>query len=130
MDPYNILVAPLLYRIFPDMRFIHIMRDGRDVALSVADLPWGRGEPRSWHLEVAADPAKGHAKLRELPKDRVLTIQLEDLVANRRDCTYARILEFLQLQDEPTMHAFFDEKISAENAHVGRWRAHSLRCAN
>ncbi len=43
MDPYNIFAAPLLYRTFPDMRLIHIMRDGRDVALSLSDLPWGAG---------------------------------------------------------------------------------------
>jgi hypothetical protein len=123
MDPYNILVAPLLYRIFPNMSFIHIMRDGRDVALSLGDLPWGRERTVSGIWRWQRILREGHAKLQALPKDRVLTIQLEDLVTNRRDGTYTRILEFLQLQDEPTMHAFFDEKISAENAHVGRWRA-------
>jgi hypothetical protein len=66
---------------------------------------------------------EAHRGFKELPRDRVLTIQLEDLVANRRDYTYERILEFLGLQDEPEMHSFFDDKISAENAHVGRWQA-------
>jgi sulfotransferase family protein len=122
MDPYNIFVAPVLYRIFPDMRLIHIMRDGRDVALSLGDLPWGRGGTLSGIWRWQRILRKGHGKLRELPEDRVLTIQLEDLVATRREDTYARILEFLQLQDERSMHAFFDEKISARNAHVGRWR--------
>jgi hypothetical protein len=123
-DPANVVVAPLLYRIFPDMKLIQIMRDGRDVALSIRDLPWGRGGSLigavwMWQRTLR----EGHAGLQALPKECVLTIQLEDLVANRRDDTYARVLDFLELEDEPAMHAFFDEKISAQNAHVGRWRA-------
>ncbi len=123
MSPTNNLVAPLLYRVLPDMKLIHIMRDGRDVASSLNDLPWGGGRTvvgniRTWQRTLR----EAHASLQELPRERLLTIQLEDLVANRRDDTYARILEFLALDDEPAMRTFFDEKISAENAHVGRWR--------
>jgi hypothetical protein len=123
MTPTNFLVAPLLYRIYPNMKLIHTMRDGRDVALSVRDLPWGRdgtviGGLRMWQRMLR----EAHAAFKEVPRDRILTIQLEDLVANHRDQTYAHILEFLELEDEPSMHQFFDKKISAENAHAGRWR--------
>jgi hypothetical protein len=31
----------LIHRVFPNARFIHIIRDGRDVASSVLKLPWG-----------------------------------------------------------------------------------------
>ena len=51
--PQNSLVIPFLYEAFPDARFIHIIRDGRDVALSYSRKPWlqasqaasGRYEP-------------------------------------------------------------------------------------
>lgn len=123
MSPTNNLAAPLLYRVLPDMKLIHIMRDGRDVASSLHDLPWGGGRTlvgglRTWQGTLR----KAHAATQELPSDRLLVIRLEDLVANRRDFTYARILDFLSLEDEPEMRTFFEEKISAENAHVGRWR--------
>jgi hypothetical protein len=126
MSPTNNLVAPLLYRVLPDMKLIHIMRDGRDVVSSIKDLPWGGGRTmvgdiRTWQKTLR----KAHKAMQEFPSDRLLTIQLEDLVANRRDYTSARILEFLALEDEPEMHTFFEEKISAENAHVGRWRVSS-----
>jgi hypothetical protein len=123
MDPHNMLVAPLLHRLFPDMRFIQITRDGRDVAMSLANLPWGsQGVTRSiWAWQRGM--RDGHEQLRALPTASVLTVQLEDLVANRREETYARVLDFLALEDEPEMQAFFDEQISAQNAHLGRWRA-------
>ena len=38
--PRNCFIIPFLYKVFPDARFIHIIRDGRDVALSYSKKPW------------------------------------------------------------------------------------------
>lgn len=38
--PSNGLIVPFLSRVFPDAVFIHITRDGRDAALSLARKPW------------------------------------------------------------------------------------------
>jgi hypothetical protein len=38
--PQNSFVVPFLARAFPDAQFIHIIRDGRDVALSYSKEPW------------------------------------------------------------------------------------------
>lgn len=51
--PRNAFIIPFLLRCFPDARFIHIIRDGRDAALSLSKRPWlqasqeasGRYEP-------------------------------------------------------------------------------------
>lgn len=64
-NPENCFIVPFLFRTFPDAVFVHIVRDGRDVAVSHAEKPWlaassagsgrrGRGgmawgpEPRFW----------------------------------------------------------------------------------
>lgn len=39
-NPENCFVVPFLARTFPDARFIQIVRDGRDVAVSHAEKPW------------------------------------------------------------------------------------------
>lgn len=39
-NPENCFIVPFLQRTFPDARFVHIVRDGRDVALSHAAKPW------------------------------------------------------------------------------------------
>jgi len=38
--PRNTFLVPFLHQCFPDARFIHIIRDGRDAALSLAKRPW------------------------------------------------------------------------------------------
>lgn len=52
-SPSNSFIVPFLARAFPDASFVHIVRDGRDAALSLARQPWlvaasrasGRREP-------------------------------------------------------------------------------------
>lgn len=52
-SPSNSFIVPFLARAFPDARFVHIVRDGRDAALSLVRQPWllassrgsGRREP-------------------------------------------------------------------------------------
>jgi hypothetical protein len=39
-NPENCFVVPFLLRTFPDARFVQIIRDGRDVAVSHAEKPW------------------------------------------------------------------------------------------
>jgi sulfotransferase family protein len=38
--PRNCFVVPFLMQAFPDAQFIHILRDGRDCALSLSKKPW------------------------------------------------------------------------------------------
>jgi hypothetical protein len=38
--PENCFIVPFLRNTFPDATFIHIIRDGRDVAVSHAEQPW------------------------------------------------------------------------------------------
>ncbi len=42
--PRNSFILPFLYQTFPDARFVHIIRDGRDVALSLSQQPWYRND--------------------------------------------------------------------------------------
>ncbi|GAA2895280.1 hypothetical protein GCM10010517_60000 [Streptosporangium fragile] len=44
--------AGLLHEVFPDARFVHIVRDGRAVANSLAQMPWWRGHlgPEGWRF--------------------------------------------------------------------------------
>jgi hypothetical protein len=39
-NPENCFVVPFLVRTFPDAKFVQIVRDGRDVAVSHAEKPW------------------------------------------------------------------------------------------
>lgn len=86
-DPDNLLHIPRIKRDIPEALFLHIIRDGRDIALSLKKmggfrpLPWDRGE-RSlaatamyWEWMVR----KGRLHGRKIPAD-YMEVHYEDLV--------------------------------------------------
>jgi Sulfotransferase family len=122
MTPATGLNATTLARLFPDMRIVHVVRDGREVAGSVSRL-WG------WELEYALEwwfrrVRRVFLEERALPPGTVLTLRLERLVAKDRERSYAALLDFLRMGDEPEMRRFFDESISPK-----RMRTPALRKA-
>jgi hypothetical protein len=121
--PNNIGACVELARIFPEARFITTVRDGRDRACSLVQLPWGPDSVeeaiRAWAWKLRSDDAQA----RRLPPGRVFVLQLEDLVLVDREGTYGRLLEFLELDDEPAVRSFFDEDVTPRRAHIGRWRS-------
>lgn len=118
----SILYAPALLRLFPAARFINMVRDGRAVAgghikkIDMTDDPIEALE--SWARMIRAS----HAAIRAVPPEAVLVIHLDDLVAADRDATFASVVEFLEVDDPGPMRRWFDRRISADKAHVGKWR--------
>lgn len=119
--PANAARAASLIRIFPDLRLVHMIRDGRDVAASVAARYWGPDdidEALDWWEERMLRGGRGVA---QLPPHQVLTIQLEDLVLRRREETLHAILTFLDLEPVDEVVRFHAEQMRSEHAHVSRW---------
>ena len=120
--PWNVSGAPTLLELFPRMKLIHMVRDGRDVACSVTTRGWGPNSPmrgiRWWEKRLRAAAAGEQA----IPPDRVLVMRLEDLLLRDRERSYRRLRDFLELEDERKMRKYFDRKLLAENANLGRWR--------
>jgi hypothetical protein len=87
----------IINRLFPDAKFIHIVRDGRDVASSVMKMTWGPKDliraAEWWHEHVRLGRAMGGI----LGDDRYIEVRYEDLVNNSRE-ELARLCAFL---DEP-----------------------------
>jgi hypothetical protein len=121
-NPGNAFRARELLRMFPNMRLVHSVRDGRDVAASVTPLPWGPND-----LDEALDwwghrVERAFAACEQVPADRVLVVQLEALVAGDRDREFARLLEFLGLDDDPAIRRYFEDHLTEAQSHIGRWR--------
>jgi len=84
---------------FPAAKVIFIIRDGRDVALSIAALPW-------WSEGLAAAAAvwrhaaeRAHAVLAGNPA-RIIAVRFEDLV-HMPETVLARVMDFIGLSFEP-----------------------------
>ena len=122
MSPRNAQFAHELLRMFPGMKLVYPVRDGRDVACSLARLPFGPETPLDglarWNLHLR----RADASVRELPPERVLTMRLEELVLTKREQSFAALLAFLELDEDEAIRSTFDTQLTAENGHLGRWR--------
>ena len=125
MSCFTVARAPTLLRLFGHAKLVHIVRDGRDAGSSKVAKRQKREHPRDARQGVdwwEGRLAEAEAGAREVPADRLLTISLDELVEVDREGSYAHLLEFLELDDEPAMREFFDSEMTAENAHRDRWR--------
>ena len=120
--PQTAAAAAALLRMFPEMRLIHMVRDGRDVASSVHGTAVGprhdAGGLRWWEKRLRAADAGAAA----VPSGAGAGMSLEDLIVKNRELSYARLLDFLGIEDEKKIRKHFDKQLVAENANIGRWR--------
>jgi len=120
--PVNIMQANYLHRLFPDALFINMVRDGRDVALSVANEKWGPNDPYTalewWGNRVL----KANIALDEVPPGRALTVRLENLVSRDRDQSLEEIIKFLEIEPEEALLEFFNAELTKEKLNEGLWR--------
>ena len=123
MTPPNVLEASALLQLVPDARFVNVYRDGRDVACSVAPLGWGPNDPVEavdWWADLMV---RAHRELSRIPSYRVLHLRMEDLVLHRREESLRRLSHFLGLEVDRSLEDYFDHRVDAERAHIGRWRS-------
>jgi hypothetical protein len=120
MTPHTALNATSLRRMFPRMRVVHALRDGRDVAASLARLwGWELGPALEWWMRRVR---RIQLEQRALPAETMWTIRLERLVVTDRDRSYAALLDFLGLEDDAGMRRYFEEHISPSRMRAGAWR--------
>ncbi|HXJ65500.1 MAG TPA: sulfotransferase [Actinomycetota bacterium] len=105
-SPGYVTRMKLLVQLFPEARFVHIVRDVRSVALSLTEMPaeWGtRTVPEGaarWRHRVS----RGHTEGTALGPDRYLEVRYEDLVGDAEQ-ELRRLVEFLLLPwDDAVLH--------------------------
>lgn len=100
-SPRHLLRIRRIVRCLPDAKFILIYRDGRDVALSLTEVPWG---PNDLYVNfgVWLRFYRWHQWAIQSPAVDLHCVRYEDLVANPRR-ELGRITEFLGLQYESWM---------------------------
>jgi hypothetical protein len=93
-----------LHTVFPEAKFVHIIRDGRDVCLSLTRYEYRMGvlseNAKYWAEWVAAGIESG----RRLPKNLYLEVAYEDVVDNTEQ-TLRKICQFLTV---PYDHRMLD----------------------
>ncbi|NIK12507.1 sulfotransferase family protein [Alkalibacillus almallahensis] len=102
--PHNVLIMQELANILPDSKFIHIVRDGRDVVSSLIDMEWKDSSGETiWYVKNVENATKYWVQVVEqglksaessILKDRIKLIKYEDLILNPQN-TMEDILKFL-----------------------------------
>jgi hypothetical protein len=129
-EPRSIYLIPLFDRYLPNLRFLHVVRDGRDMALSknqnqlrkhgsLAGLPREGLGPAAQSIALWAWANSEAARYgRESLGERYLRIRFEDL-CREPEAAAARVLDFFDLDGDPRVLA---EEVVVP-ASLGRWRA-------
>jgi hypothetical protein len=100
--PTNFRRALTLVRMFPEARFIHLVRDGRAVAASLLPLDWGPNNAFEAAEFWMARCAAGLAAESQLGPERVLRMRYEELLGDTAS-TLARVASFAGLDYEVAM---------------------------
>ncbi len=100
--PHHLWYWRRIHQLFPEACFLVMVRDGRDVALSLSETPWAPD-----NIYTNAYRWKHECRIREklcdsLGKDLALTIHYEDLVTEPEK-TLRKVTAFLGLNFEESM---------------------------
>ncbi len=120
--PGHLYWAPRILDGFPGARMIEVVRDGRDVALSMqAFATTQRWAPtqRQRQFEVWRDAIRAGQRLHADPRyaERVRRVRYEDLLA-APEATLAALLDFAGLPTDPATVALIVDSVQAANVPI------------
>jgi hypothetical protein len=107
--PINVIHIEYLARLFPEAKFIHMIRDGRNVALSQLELEFGQMEDL-WDAAVywRRFVKRGRKAGAELGPARYCELRYEDLL-DEPEQTLRSMSEFLELEFDESMLRYFEK---------------------
>lgn len=120
--PANARNADRIEPVYPASKVVMVTRDGRDVAASFVSQAFGPDD-----VFVALDQwekrmLRSHRAAQASRPDRIMTIELMDLVVRDRVGGLRELCEFLEVPVDSQMVDWFDAHVTADGAHPGRWR--------
>ena len=98
--PGYVQEMPRIQRVLPEARFVHIIRDGRDVSLSHLRMNWG---PESYAESARLWRNRIRKARKQAPQiDHYTEIHFEDLVEDTEG-VLRRVCDFIELEFDPAM---------------------------
>ncbi len=124
--PYYTEDVDILNTLFPDCSFIHVVRDGRDVALSQMKTSWLPSSlptiAQQWQLKTYLARKVGNV----LGAGRFLELRYEDLVLHT-ERELRRVCDFLHVNFEPAMLDYHETAQQVVPSHSLQWHRNSVQ---
>jgi hypothetical protein len=121
--PANARLADYVEPIYPESKVIVVTRDGRDVAASFVSQSFGPDDVFEALTLWEARMLRSYQAIAASRPDRILVLLLLDLVVADRSGSITTLCDFLGVPVAPEMVAWFDQNVSPEQMHPGRWRS-------
>jgi Sulfotransferase family len=96
---------PLVAALFPEARFVHILRDGRDVALSYLDVSFGPDTLERAALHWKRFVERGRQAGSRLGPDRYVEVRYEDLLGDPEQIVRS-LCGFIDIEFQPGMFRY------------------------
>jgi hypothetical protein len=118
--PLYCMELNVIRKILPEARFIHIIRDGRDAALSLRGMWFSPG----WEIETQAAYWRDcvlAARRAGAGRPDYIEVRYEDLILNTRE-TLNRLCTFIELDYDDAMLSYYRRAPERLKEHKGRFR--------
>ncbi|WP_161604317.1 sulfotransferase family protein [Roseiconus nitratireducens] len=86
----------VIYELFPDAKYVHLVRDGRDVALSLSKTYFGSKNPYTAAMRWRDTIDKGGRFAEKLPPDQIITLRYEDMLTEPGEF-FGQLIDFLHV---------------------------------
>lgn len=121
--PTNVRMARALDALLPQARIVHMMRDGRDVAVSFTAKDFGPDDPLEavdlWGRRMLSASAEESA----LDPSVVTRIDLLDWVGPDAVEHLRHLCDVLGVAHDPGFEQWCTQNVTADGMHAGRWRS-------
>jgi hypothetical protein len=123
-SPGNLRQAQTLVRLFPEARFVHVVRDGRDVAAADGAAGGLAAGLRGWAGKLreieASLRGEEDGMAHPIPAGSLALVVLDALDCGDREAAYGGLLKRLALEDDPQMRSALERGLGPVGR--GRWR--------
>lgn len=121
-DPRLVEYVTGVSSLFPEAKFIHLIRDPRDVLLSKKKAAWSKSKPSWYHIFANYIQLKlGEQQGGKLGQERYLSLIYEQLLENPEK-TAKRVCDFLNVSYEKEMLSFQDKAKKLVSEEEKQWK--------
>lgn len=125
-DPRLIEFIDAVSKLFPDAKFIHLIRDPRDVLLSKRNAEWSKDKPGWYHIFANYIQLKiGEWQGKKLPKGKYLLLTYEELL-NNPEISIKKACSFLGVEFEESMLSFQDKAKELVSEDEKQWKQETM----